>query len=121
MGPRGAIERLKRWLLPSSCGGWVLTALLLVLVLCAWAYSARDDLYKTYQGMQLGADQGPAFAASEKLELTKTAGGARVHNQAQRWPLDGPLHRAHGQRTKAQARLRQDTPGSGDEARQGDG
>jgi hypothetical protein len=78
MEPRGTTERLKRWLLPSSCGGWVLTALLLVVVLCAWAYSARDDLYKTYQGMQPGADQGPAFAASEKLELTKTAGGARV-------------------------------------------
>jgi hypothetical protein len=78
MEPRGAMERLKLWLLPSSCGGWVLTALLLLLVLCAWAYSARDDLYKTYQGMQPGADQGPAFAASEKLELTKTAGGARV-------------------------------------------
>ena len=80
MEPRGAIERLKLWLVPSSCGGWILTALLLFVALCAWAYSARDDLYKTYQGMQPGADEGPAFAASEKLELkkTETAGGARV-------------------------------------------
>ncbi len=78
MEQREAIERLKRLLVPSSCGGWVLAAFLLLLVFCAWAYSARDTLYKTYQGMQPGADPGPAFAASEKLELTKTAGGARV-------------------------------------------
>ena len=78
MEQREAIERLKRWLVPSTLGGWVLAAFLLLLVLCAWAYSARDDLYKTYQGMQPGADPGPAFAASEKLELTKTASGARV-------------------------------------------
>jgi hypothetical protein len=78
MGPRGATERLKTWLLPSTCGGWVLAAFLLVLVLCVWAYSARENLRKTYQGMQPGADTGPAFAASEKLDLTETAGGARV-------------------------------------------
>jgi hypothetical protein len=72
------IERLKRWLVPSTLGGWVLAAFLLLLVLCAWAYSARDALFKTYQGMQLGADPGPAFAASEKLELKKSAAGARV-------------------------------------------
>jgi hypothetical protein len=80
MGPRGAIERLKRWLLPSSCGGWFLAAFLLVLLVCAWAYSARDDLYKTYLGLQPEAQTvGPAaFAAGERLGLTKTAGGARV-------------------------------------------
>jgi hypothetical protein len=80
MGPRGAMERLKHWLLPSSCGGWFLAALLLVLVVCAWAYSARDDLYKTYLGLQPEAQTvGPAaFAAGERLELEKTAGGARV-------------------------------------------
>jgi len=80
MGPRGVIERLKRWLVPSSCGEWFLAALLLVLVVCAWAYSARDDLYKTYLGLQPGAQAvGPAaFAAGERLGLKKTAGGARV-------------------------------------------
>jgi hypothetical protein len=78
MEQREAMERLKRWLVPSTLGGWVLTAFLLLVVFCAWAYSARDDLYKTYQGMQPGADPGPAFAASEKLELKKTASGARV-------------------------------------------
>jgi hypothetical protein len=79
MEQRGTtIERLKRWLVPSTPGGWVLTAFLLLLVFCTWAYSARDVLYKTYQGMQPGADPGPAFAASEKLELKKTTSGARV-------------------------------------------
>jgi hypothetical protein len=80
MDPHGATERLKTWLVPSSCGGWVLTAFLLVVVLCTWAYSARDDLYKTYLGLQPDAqDVGPAaFAAGERLELKKTASGARV-------------------------------------------
>jgi hypothetical protein len=72
------IERLKRLLVPSTLGGWVLAVFLLLLVLCAWAYSARDALFKTYRGMQPGADPGPALAASEKLELKKTASGARV-------------------------------------------
>jgi hypothetical protein len=54
MEPRGAIDRLKRLLVPSSCGGWVLAALLLLVVFCAWAYSARDDLYKAYLGLQPG-------------------------------------------------------------------
>ena len=55
-------------------------ALLLSVVFCAWAYaySARDALSETRQGRQPGADPGPAFAASEKLTLTKTAAGARV-------------------------------------------
>jgi hypothetical protein len=50
------------------------------LVVCAWAYSARDDLYKTYLGLQPDAQSvGPAaYAAGERLELKKTAGGARV-------------------------------------------
>jgi hypothetical protein len=80
MEQREAIERLKRWLVPSTPGGWVLTALLLLLLLCTWAYSARDDLYKTYLGLQPDAqDVGPAaFAAGERLELKKTASGARV-------------------------------------------
>jgi hypothetical protein len=74
------MERLKRWLLPSSCGGWALAALLLVLVVCALVYSARDDLYRTYLGLQPEAQNvGPAaYAAGERLGLKKTADGARV-------------------------------------------
>jgi len=74
------MERLKRLLLPSSCAGWLLAALLFVLVVCAWAYSARDDLYETYLGLQPEAQNvGPAaYAAGERLGLKKTAGGARV-------------------------------------------
>ncbi len=80
MGSHGAIDRLKRLLLPSSCLGWFLAALLLVLVGCAWAYSARDDLYETYLGLQPEAQNvGPAaYAAGERLGMKKTAGGARV-------------------------------------------
>ncbi len=80
MEQRGVTERRKHWLVPSTFGGWVLAALLLLLVACAWAYSARDDLYRTYLGLQPGAQQvGPAaFAAGERPELKKTAGGARV-------------------------------------------
>jgi hypothetical protein len=80
MDPRGATERLKAWLVPSSCGGWVLTAFLLVVVLCAWAYSARDDLYKTYLGLQPGAQVvgKAAYVAGERLEMKKIASGARV-------------------------------------------
>ncbi len=80
MDPRGATERLKAWLVPSSCGGWVLTASLLVVVLCAWAYSARDDLYRTYLGLQPEAQNvgKKAYVAGERLEIKKTAGGARV-------------------------------------------
>jgi hypothetical protein len=78
--PRGATERFKRWLLPRTFGGWVLAASMLVLLLCAWAYSARDDLYRTYLGLQPEAQAvGPAaYAAGERLELERTAGGARV-------------------------------------------
>jgi hypothetical protein len=80
MEQREAIKRLKRWLVPSTPGGWVLAAFLLLVVLCAWAYSARDDLYKTYLGLQPGAQEvGPAaFTAGERLGLKKTASGARV-------------------------------------------
>jgi hypothetical protein len=80
MEQRGAIDRLKLWLVPRTRGGWVLTALLLLLVFCTLAYSARDTLYKTYSGLQPDTTPhgGPAFEASEKLELTKTAGGAMV-------------------------------------------
>jgi hypothetical protein len=78
--PRGATERFKHWLLPRTFGGWVLAAFLLVLLLCAWAYSARDDLYGTYLGLQPDAQQvGPAtYAAGKRLEMKKTSGGARV-------------------------------------------
>jgi hypothetical protein len=80
MDPHGATERLKVWLVPSSCGGWVLTAFLLVVVLCAWAYSARDDLYKTYLGLQPEAEAvgKKAYVAGERPELTKAEAGARV-------------------------------------------
>jgi len=80
MEPRVAIDRLKRLLLPSSCAGWFLATLLLVLVVCTWAYSARDDLHETYLGLQPEAQNvGPAaYAAGERLELKKTAGAARV-------------------------------------------
>jgi hypothetical protein len=80
MDPRGAAERLKTWLLPSTCGGWFLTAFLLVVVLCTWAYSARDDLYKTYLGMQPSAEVvgKKAYTAGERPELKKTEAGARV-------------------------------------------
>jgi hypothetical protein len=59
---------------------WVLAALLVVLIICTWAYSARDDLYKTYLGLQPEAQNvGPAaYAAGERLELEKSVGGARV-------------------------------------------
>lgn len=74
------MERLKSWLLPSSCGGWVLAAFLLSLVFFASVYSARDDLYRAYLGLQPGAQNvGPAaYAAGERLGTKKTAGGARV-------------------------------------------
>jgi hypothetical protein len=80
MDPRGAPERLKAWVVPSSCGGWVLTAFLLVVVLCMWAYSARDDLYKIYLGLQPGAQEvgKAAYVAGERLEMKNTASGARV-------------------------------------------
>ena len=80
MDPRGATERLKAWLLPSTCGGWFLAALLLVVVMCAWAYSARDDLFKTYLGLQPEAQSvgKNAYVAGERLGLKKTEAGARV-------------------------------------------
>ena len=80
MDPRRATERLKAWLVPSSCGGWVLTGFLLLVVLCTWAYSARDDLYKTYLGLQPGAQEvgKKAYVAGDRLQMKKTAGGARV-------------------------------------------
>lgn len=74
------MERLKSWLMPRTCGGWALTFLLLSLLLVALVYSVRDDLYRTYLGLQPDAQNvGPAaYAASERLELKKTAGGARI-------------------------------------------
>jgi hypothetical protein len=80
MDPSGATERLKAWLVPSSCGGWVLTAFLLVVVLCTSAYSARDGLYKTYLGLQPEAQNvgKKAYVAGERLQIEKTAGVARV-------------------------------------------
>jgi hypothetical protein len=80
MDPRGATERLKAWVVPSSCGGWFLTAFLLAVVLCTWAYSARDDLYKTYLSLQPEAQNvgKKAYVAGERPLIEKTAGGARV-------------------------------------------
>jgi hypothetical protein len=80
MDPRGVAERLKARLVPSTCGEWFLVAFLLVAVLCAWAYSARDDLYRTYLGLQPGAQVvgKKAYVAGQRLELTKTEAGARV-------------------------------------------
>ena len=40
--------------------------------------SAREALSETSQGFQPSAGKGPAYNASEKLQLTKTASGARV-------------------------------------------
>ncbi len=40
--------------------------------------SAREARPKTSQGFQPSAGKGPAYNASEKLQLTKTASGARV-------------------------------------------
>jgi hypothetical protein len=42
------------------------------------ATSARDVLSETSQGFQPSAGKGPAYNASEKLQLTKTEDGARV-------------------------------------------
>jgi hypothetical protein len=60
--------------------GWVLTAFLLVVVLCAWAYSARDGLHGTYLSLQPEAQTvgKKAYVAGQRLEMEKTAGGARV-------------------------------------------
>jgi hypothetical protein len=80
MDLRRATERLKAWLVPGSCGGWFLTALLVAVVLGAWAYSARDDHYRTYLGLQPEAQEvgKAAYVAGERFEMKKTAGGARV-------------------------------------------
>ena len=74
------MERLKSWLLPRTCGGCALTFLLLSLLFVVLVYSVRDDLYRTYLGLQPDAQNvgKTAYAASERLELKKTAGGARV-------------------------------------------
>ena len=40
--------------------------------------SARDAFSKSHQGFQPSAGKGPAYNASEKLQLIKTASGARV-------------------------------------------
>src|SRR5687767_12527113 len=40
--------------------------------------SARDALSETSQGFQPSSGKGPAYNASEKLQLTKTEDGARV-------------------------------------------
>lgn len=71
---------LKTWLMPRTCGGWALAAFLVMLVFAASVYSARDALYKTYLGLQPEAQNvGPAtYAAGERPNLEKTAGGATV-------------------------------------------
>ena len=70
--PAGGARR--RW------RGSVLAALLLVAVVCAWAYSARDYLYDTSLGLRPDAQQvgKTAYVAGERLEMKKAAGGARV-------------------------------------------
>lgn len=62
------------WLVPKTRAGWAL-ALLVVLLFCTGAYAARDVLYKTFRGELPGA-RGPVYG--EKIDQTKTAGGARV-------------------------------------------
>jgi hypothetical protein len=76
----GAAPGTAGYISRTTSGVWVIGALLLVLVAGAWAYSARDDLYETYLGLQPEAQTvGPAaFVAGERPELKKTAGGARV-------------------------------------------
>ena len=71
------MARSARW--PAGRAG-VLTAFLLVVVLCAWAYSARDDLYRTYLGLQPEAQNvgKKTYVAGQRLGMEKTAGGARV-------------------------------------------
>lgn len=73
-------ERPRSWLLPRTCGGWALAFFLLCLLAVALVYSVRDDLYRTYLGLQPGAQNvgKAAYAAGERLETKKTAGGARV-------------------------------------------
>jgi hypothetical protein len=80
MGRRGASKRLKARLVPSTRGGWFLAILLLVVVFCAWTYSARDNLYKTYLGLQPEAQSvgKKAYVAGQRLEMTKSEAGARV-------------------------------------------
>jgi hypothetical protein len=59
-------DPLKRWLVPSTLGGWILTALLVSQVFCAWAYaySAREALTETSHGFQPSAGKEPAYNAS---------------------------------------------------------
>src|SRR5215216_5007382 len=42
------------------------------------AYSARDAPSETHRGFQPSSGKGPAYNASEKLQLKKTEAGARV-------------------------------------------
>lgn len=74
------MRSLKRWLWPHTFGGWVVAIVLLLVVACAWAYSARDGLYRTYLGLQPEAQNvgKAAYAAGERLEMEKSANGARV-------------------------------------------
>jgi hypothetical protein len=80
MDPRGAKERLKAQLVPSTRGGWILTTFLLAVAICAWAYYSRDDLYRTYLGLQPEAQEvgEKAYITGERLDMERTSGGARV-------------------------------------------
>lgn len=71
---------MKSWLLPRSCGGLVLAFFLLSLLCAALVYSFRDDMYRTYLGLQPAAQNvgKAAYTAGEKPGVEKTAGGARV-------------------------------------------
>lgn len=74
------MERLKSWLLPRSCGGWVLAFLVISFLFVALAYSVRGQIYKTYLGLQPAAQNvgKAAYTAGEQPEIEKTIGGARV-------------------------------------------
>src|SRR3712207_969118 len=82
--------RLGPRLVLSTLLGWVLTALFFLFV-CTGLYAARDLLFRPLLAMTLGnppsgkrpssdlhSEEGPAFDASEKLNLKKAASGAKV-------------------------------------------
>jgi hypothetical protein len=83
VGPAGPRRSWRPWLVPRTRAGWVLAALL-ILLLCTGAYAARDVLHKTFLGMLPIADkesvfnEEPVFSESKKLDLTKSTGDARV-------------------------------------------
>ncbi len=84
-GPAGPRRSRRPRLVPGTYAGWVLAALLILLIFGTGAYAARETaLYKTFVGMLPGADEepvfneGPVFNESKKLNLTKNTDDARV-------------------------------------------